>query len=57
MPRLVEVKATARGPYAGFSPADRAALIHAAKQAGAEAWLAWKEPRKGWQEIPEAQWP
>jgi Holliday junction resolvase len=56
-PRLIEVKATAAGPYAGFGPADRADLEFAAKLAGAEAWLVWW-PRRGspkW--IPSDEFP
>jgi Holliday junction resolvase len=56
-PRMIEVKATKAGPFAGFGPADRADLIAAAEQAGAQAWLVhW--PRHGkmkW--IPPCDWP
>ena len=43
---LVEVKSTARSPFAGFPPADRRELIAAAELAGAEAWLCWTPPTK-----------
>lgn len=56
-PRLIEVKSTTAGPYAGFSPADRRDLSFAAKLAGAEAWLCWwpKRSKPVW--IPESDWP
>lgn len=44
-PRLVEVKGTAAGPYHSFGPSDRAALLMAARLAGADAVLAWWPPR------------
>lgn len=56
-PRLAEVKATAAGPYHGFSPADRRKLSGTASLAGADAYLVWW-PRRGkirW--IPESEWP
>ena len=56
-PRLIEVKATKAGPYAGFVPARRVRLSEVAKEADADALLAWKEPRKGIRFIPEAAWP
>lgn len=56
-PRLVEVKATARGPYHGFGPKDRADLIFAAELAGAEAWLCWYPPRGKPTWIPSCEWP
>ena len=55
--RLVEVKSTTAGPYAGFGPADRKALSAAAKVAGASAWLVWWPKRKQPQWIAEAEWP
>jgi hypothetical protein len=56
-PRLIEVKGTVAGPYAGFLPAARVRLSLTAQQAGAEAWLAhWPAGGKlRW--IPEAEWP
>lgn len=45
--RLIQVKATAGGPYEHFGPVDRQALIEMADMAGAEAWLAWWPPRRG----------
>jgi len=56
-PRLIESKATAAGPYAGFLPADRERLSQAAKEAGAEAWLYWHPKRKPPEWIAESQWP
>jgi Holliday junction resolvase len=55
--RLVEVKATARGPYAAFPPADRAYLSLRALWAGWEPWLAWWPPHGKLQWIPESAWP
>jgi len=55
--RLVEVKSTAAGPYAGFGPADRAALLEAARIAGAEPWLYWHPPRKEPRWISPGEWP
>ncbi len=55
--RFVEVKSTARGPYAGFPPADRFDLLAIAQLAGAEAWLAWWAPRGDLIWIPSYQWP
>jgi Holliday junction resolvase len=55
--RMIEVKATKAGPYAGFGPADRAELLAAAEQAGAQAWLVWW-PRHGKEKwIPPGEWP
>lgn len=56
-PRLIEVKGTAAGPYAGFSPADRAELKFAAELAGAEAWLVWWPKRAKPKWISANEWP
>ena len=56
-PRLVEVKSTKAGPYAGFGPADRKALAEMAAQAGADAYLYWHPPRRKPKWIPESEWP
>ena len=57
-PRFFEVKATAAGPYAGFLPADRAALLEEAEDAGASAWLVWwPYDRQGPRFIPADAWP
>lgn len=56
-PMLVEVKATAGGPYERFNPADRADLKKRAEWAGAEAWLAWWPPRGKLRWIPSSEWP
>ena len=57
-PMLIQVKSTVGGPYTHFGPADRAALIEEAQQAGAAAVLAWWPPR---QKVPKwidsADWP
>lgn len=56
-PRMIEVKSTTAGPYAGFPPADRARLKAEAEIAGAVPWLVWwpKRSRPVW--IPESAWP
>lgn len=55
---LIEVKSTGRGPFAGFPPASRAALVEAADLAGATAWLWWNGPGRSapgfW---PVSRWP
>lgn len=56
-PLLVEVKSTARGPFAGFCPADRVELLAAAERAGAEPWLCWWPPRGRPNWIPADEWP
>jgi Holliday junction resolvase len=55
--RLIEVKSTARGPYHGFSPADRQKLGVLAEWAGAQAWLAWWPPHGALHWIAETEWP
>lgn len=55
--RMIEVKATTAGPYAGFSPADRKKLAETAKMAGAEAELCWWPKRGQPQFIKEREWP
>ena len=53
-----EVKATAAGPYAGFLPRDRAALLEDAAIAGAQAVLVWWPPDRGGPRfIDSADWP
>lgn len=54
---LIEVKATAAGPYTAFGPIDRLELLQAAELAGAEAWLYWWPSRKKLQRIPASEWP
>lgn len=39
--RMIEVKSTTRSAFSGFSPADRRALLEAARTAGGEAELCW----------------
>jgi Holliday junction resolvase len=56
-PRLIEVKATHRGPYHGFGPQARARLSFAAEMAGADALLAWWPSRGKLRFIPETEWP
>lgn len=55
--RLIEVKSTAAGPFAGFGPADRARLIEAAAIADADPWLVHWPPRKQPRWIPMEEWP
>jgi Holliday junction resolvase len=58
-PLLVEVKSTARGPFHGFGPADRAELLLAARIAGARAVLCWWPPRgtRHWFYEDQGDWP
>lgn len=56
-PRLIEVKSTTRGPFTGFGPLDRAALLLAAAQSGAEPWLVWWPSRRQPLWIPHTDWP
>jgi Holliday junction resolvase len=57
VPRIIEVKSTAGGPYERFGPADRNALVAEAQVAGAEAWLAYWPPRKPLRLIRSDAWP
>lgn len=56
-PRMLEVKSTVRGPFAGFPPSDRRDLHDAAVAAGADAYLAYWPPRKALALIPSYDWP
>jgi Holliday junction resolvase len=57
-PMLVQVKATARGPFHSFGPAERQELLDTAKQAGAVPILAWWKPRARALELIESfDWP
>lgn len=56
-PRLIEVKATSRGPYAGFPPADRLELLNVAVGAGAAAFLVWWPRRKHPVWLSPDEWP
>lgn len=56
-PRLIEVKGTAAGPYAGFLPADRERLAFAAKLGGCVAELCWWPKRGKPRFISESEWP
>ena len=55
--RLIEVKSTTRSAWSGFPPADRRALLGAAKTAGGEAWLYWHPPRRPARWIGPDEWP
>lgn len=55
--RLIEVKATAGGPYERFGPKDRADILFKAQLAGAAAELAWWPARGVLRFIPSNEWP
>jgi Holliday junction resolvase len=57
IPRLIEVKSTAGGPYERFGPVERERLRYAAELAGATAELAWWPPRGKLRWIPSSEWP
>ena len=55
---LIQVKATAAGPFASFGPAERDGLRDEAIQAGARAVLCWYPPdRKGPRFLHVQDWP
>lgn len=54
---LVEVKSTAQGPWEGFGPKDRLALLDAAHGAGWEPWLVWWPARGVETWIGAEEWP
>jgi Holliday junction resolvase len=56
-PRLIEVKSDVRSPWVHFGPERRREMRHAARQAGAEAWMCWWPPRKKPQWVYEDDWP
>lgn len=56
--RLVEVKATADGPYKAFGPGDRRAMLDLAERHGFVAELAWwARGADKHQIIPASEWP
>lgn len=55
--RLIEVKSSAKGPFEHFRPGDRAELLQAAGQAGADAELAYWPPRGQLRFIGPEEWP
>jgi Holliday junction resolvase len=57
IPRMIECKSTARGPFAHFGPADRDELISAAAKAGAIPWLVWWPPRRKPVWLHVSDWP
>lgn len=57
LPRLIEVKSTAAGPFHSFGPKDRADLLFAASLAGGIAVLAWWPPRGKLRWIWPDEWP
>lgn len=57
-PQFHQVKKTARGPFAGFPPADRRRFLQAAAKAGAMPLLVWWPPGKDRPRIfPASTWP
>lgn len=57
-PRMLEIKATEAGPFAGFPPVDRDALQRSAERAGADCELIWwPSDRKGPRSYPPDTWP
>lgn len=57
VPRLIEVKSTAQGPYEHFGPKARADLRFAAKLAGAMPLLCWWPVRAKPRWIGADEWP
>jgi hypothetical protein len=57
IPRVVQVKSTAGGPYERFPRRERDELSKAAERGGAEAWLVWWPPRGKLRWIAEDEWP
>jgi Holliday junction resolvase len=55
--RIIEVKATAAGPYHSFGKADRRQILATAVRAGATAWLAYWPKRGSLQWIAAEDWP
>ena len=57
-PLLVQVKATAAGPFHSFGPSERVELLAVAKGAGAVPVLAWWKPRAREHKLIESyDWP
>jgi Holliday junction resolvase len=57
-PLLVQVKATAGGPFAHFGPGERGELLSVARGAGAVPVLAWWKPRAREHKLIESyDWP
>ena len=58
---LIEVKSTARSPFADFGPTDRAELLAAGEKAGADVVLCWCPPGRRapekWQWWWPGEWP
>jgi Holliday junction resolvase len=57
LPRLVQVKSTAQGPYERFGPDERAELVALAEAAGGAAFLIWWPPKRGWKWIASTEFP
>ena len=56
-PRIIEVKSSARSPFAHFGPNDRAELIEAGDRSGASVWLCWWPKRKQAIWLAPSEWP
>ncbi len=56
-PRIIEVKATSKGPFESWGPKERRELSDAAQIAGALPELAWWPPRGELIWLTEADWP
>ena len=56
-PMILEVKATARGPFSGFPPADRAEFLEAVALSGCVGFLVWwpKRSKPIW--LAPDEWP
>lgn len=57
IPKMIEVKSTAKGPFEHFGPAKRDALISAAAKAGAIPCLVWWPAHKGPHWVHVSDWP
>jgi Holliday junction resolvase len=57
VPRVIQVKSTAGGPYERFGPLERNDLAFAARLGGADALLAWWPPRGKLRWLSEDEWP
>jgi Holliday junction resolvase len=56
-PRLIQVKATAQGPYERFGPEERRLLIEEGLRAGATVVLCWWPPHRTMRWILSEAWP
>lgn len=56
-PLVIQVKSTQQSPYERFGPAGRTALVNAADNCRAHAWLVWWPPGRQPQWIHPHEWP